>query len=239
MAKRTRLWRFVDAARIASAAHAAFQFLISQTAAVYVWGPLVTVWAFAAGWREQVQTPYLLAACSLTFGGILWCFSQFTNARWERSQKLAISFDRTVPSCRADVTFAGGSHSICFRLKVENTSKRKLHKCEGWLLSTDRFPNISALPIFWIGNPESYCRDLINEIPQFLQICRVDDRNVIHMATQGENWPIDSHGFTPGNYVFKIGIKGEDSAETSFCSVRLNWTGNWTTAEMDTVATDD
>jgi hypothetical protein len=165
MAKRGPLSRFIDVARIASAAHTFFHFLISQTAAVYLWGPLVMVWGFAAGWKEQVPTPYLLAASSMTFGGILWCFSQFANARWERSQKLAISFDRTVPSCRADVTFAGGSHSMCFRLRVENTSKRKLHNCEGWLVSTNRFPNISAAPIFWIGNPESFSLDLSQRDP--------------------------------------------------------------------------
>ena len=122
---------------------------------------------------------------------------------------------------------------MCFRLKVENTTARKLHKCEGWLVSTDRFPNISAAPLFWAGTPESLSIDLIKGIPRFLQICRIDSNNFIHMGTPGDQWPVDSiSGFRPGDYIFKVGIKGEDNAETCFYSVKLVWTGNWTTAEM-------
>lgn len=235
MAKRGWFTRGVDFVRAAGAGTTAWYFLISQTAAAYIWAPLLTVWGFAAGWKEQIPTPYLLTACSLTFGGILWCFSQFSAARWERSRKLAISYDRTVPSCRADVTFGGGSHSICFRLMVSNTTTTRLHRCEGWLESTDKFPNVSPVKLFWVGSPQAdMAVDLIKDVPRFLQICRITDNNRVIIATEGEVWPIDSlNAFHPGStYRFNIALKGEDNAETAFYSVNLNWTGNWTTAEM-------
>jgi hypothetical protein len=235
-----QLWfsRAVSAVRAIGAGTTLWHFLASQAAAVYLWGPLVTIAVLIAAFFKPVPIPHLIPACVLAFGGVIWCFNQGTRAldRFkERYQKIAVSYDRTVPSCRADVTFVGGAHSMCFRLMVENATTRKLHDCEGWLESTDRFPNISPAQLFWVGNPEQMSVDLINGIPRFLQICRIDSNNLIHMATEGEQWPIDSHSFPPGHYVFKVGIKGEDAAETRFYSVKLKWTGNWTTAEMTTV----
>ncbi len=192
---------------------------------------------------RAIPASYLIPAAVLTFGGIVWCFTECARAldRFkERYQKIAVAYDRSVPSCRADVTFADGTHSICFRLKVENATTRRLHKCEGWLESTDRFPNISPAQLFWVGNPDTELSiDLINGIPRFLQICRISSDNRIHMATPHGQWPIDSLGFPPGDYVFRIGIKGEDNAETRFYTVKLQWTGNWTIAEMAPVIMDD
>lgn len=218
-----------------------WHFLSSQAAAVYVWGPLVTALVFLLDWLRPVPLPYLVPAALIAYGGLVWCFNQGARAldRFrERYQKIAVRYDRGVPSCRADVTFVGGSHSVCFRLRVENATPRKLHKCEGWLESTDRFPNISPAQLFWVGNPEEMSVDLIKGIPRFLQICRIDSDNLIHMATNGERWPVDSHNFPSGDYTFNVGIKGEDIAETCFYSVKLIWNGNWTTAEMVPVAGD-
>jgi hypothetical protein len=238
---RSKGWfsRGVSAIRAMGAGVTLWHFLTSQAAAVYLWGPLVTVGVVFVGLRD-IPIPYLVPASILTFGGIVWCFTIVARAldRFrERYQKIGVAYDRRVPSCRADVTFQDGSHSICFRLKVENATRRRLDKCEGWLESTDRFPNISPAQLFWIGNPEAEMAvDLINGIPRFLQICRISSDNRIHIATQREQWPIDSLEFPPGDYVFKIGIKGEDNAETRFYAVKLKWTGNWTTAEMAPIA---
>ena len=78
--------------------------------------------------------------------------------------------------------------------------------------------------------------DLIKNVPRFVQICRITDKNRVVVATEGELWPIDSiNGFHPGKYIFNIALKGKDRAETMFYSVELNWTGNWTTADMKPV----
>jgi hypothetical protein len=230
--------RSVSAIRTISAGYSVWTFLVSPTAAVYIWGPLLTAWALIAGWKEAVPTPYLLAACSLIFGAVIWCFSQAHNVveRFrEKHQKVNVSYDRGIPSCRADVTFDDGSHSMCFRLRVENSTNKILRRCEGWLESTDQFPNISPVKLFWIDAPGEV--DLINGVPRFLQVCRISNQNRVIMATQGEVWPIDSvEAFQPGGqYVFRIALKGDDQAETIFYSVRLNWTGNWTTSEMTAV----
>jgi hypothetical protein len=228
--------RIAGAIRAAGAGTTLWHFLTSQAAAVYVWGPLATVWVLVAGVFREIPTSYLVPAAVVTFGGMVWCFTESARAldRFrERYQKIAVVYDRSVPSCRADVTFVDGSHSICFRLKVENATTRLLHGCEGWLESTDRFPNLSPVRLFWVGVPEAdYSVDLIKDVPRFLQICRISSDNRIHMATQGELWPIDSMGFPPGDYVFRVAIKGEDNAETRFYAVKLMWTGNWVTAEM-------
>jgi hypothetical protein len=243
MAKKSRWFsRSIDAVRAVGAGHTVWAFLISQWAAVYIWGPLVAILVLLAAWLRPVPVPYLIPATILAYGALVWCFTQSARAldRFrERYQKLTAIYDRSEPSCRADVTFANGTHSICFRLKVENATTRKLHKCEGWLESTDRFPNISPAQLFWVGNPDvELSIDLINRVPRFLQICRISSDNRIHMATPKEQWPIDSLAFPLGDYVFKIAIKGEDGAETHFYTVKLIWNGNWTTAEMVPVAGD-
>ena len=160
-----------------------------------MWGPLLTASVLIAGWLRPVPISYLIPAAALTFGAVIWCFTEGSRAidRFrERYQKLTVTYDRGVPSCRADVTFTDNSHSVCFRLKVENTTTRKLHDCEGWLVSTDRFPHISPTKLFWIVGPEVFSVDLIKEIPQFLQICRIKDDNRVIMATEHEAWPVDS-----------------------------------------------
>jgi hypothetical protein len=233
--------RTVSTIRALGAGYSVWTFLGSPTAAVYIWGPLLAIWALIAGWKEAVPTPYLLATCALTFGAVIWCFFQAHSAidRFrEKYQKLQVIYDRSVPSCRADVTFKDGSHSMCFRLRVENSTNKILRGCEGWLESTDQFPNIGSVELFWTGMPEEkFSVDLIKGVPRFLQICRITDQDRVTMATPGEAWPIDSlKAFQPGSqYVFRIALKGDDLAETTFYSVRLKWTGNWTTAEMAAV----
>jgi hypothetical protein len=229
--------RVVAAVRAAGAANTLWMFLKSPVAALYLWGPILTLWGLIAGLREDIPTPYLLAACTLIFGGLNWCFLLGSNLRdrfRERYKKLSIKYDRAIPSCRADVTFADGSHLICFRLQIENTTTNKLHNCEGWLESTDRFPNVSPVKLFWVSSPrEVMSVDLINSVPRFRQICRITDRNIIRMASEGEMWPIDTlQSFHPGTYIFNIAVKGEDMAQTSLYPIEFIWTGNWTTAEM-------
>lgn len=233
--------RAVTWIRTAGAVNTLWGFLKSPMAALYLWAPLLTLWGFIQGLREDVPTPYLLAASALIFGGVSWSAIQVGNLRdrfKERYQKLRIVYDRTVPSCRADVTFNDGSHSICFRLQVENQAASILHGCQAWLESTDRFPNISSVKLFWVSSPrEEMAVDLINSVPRFLQICRITDQNRIIMATENEVWPIDTlKAFYPGRYVFNVVVKGEDNAKSSLYAAELNWTGNWTTAEMRPVA---
>ena len=207
----------------------------------------MTIWGLVGGLRENVATPYLLVTCTLIFGGICWSATQVGSLRdrfTDRYKKLRVIFDRAIPSCRADVTFGDGSHAICFRLQVENESTSKLEQCEAWIESADRFPNISPFRLFWAGDTvvltsgvpriiQSMSVDLIKNVPRFVQICRITDKNRVVMATEGELWPIDSiNAFHPGKYIFNIALKGKDRAETTFYSIELNWTGNWTTADM-------
>src|ERR1700737_4935921 len=113
-------WRIVGALRAAGAGATLWAFLKSQMAAIYLWAPLVTVWGFIAGWKEEIPTPYLLAACALIFGSINWCSLQLAEVhdRYnERHKKLKISYDRGIHGCRDDVTFGDNSHSMCFHLK--------------------------------------------------------------------------------------------------------------------------
>lgn len=190
------------------------------------------------GWPARRDCDTLSTGCVFSdFRGshLVLCTSRQCGGAFQRAKpKSEIAYDRSVPSCRADVTFEDGSHSMCFRLKIENTTRRKLHNCEGWLESTDRFPNISPVKLFWTGGIGEFSVDLIKGVPRFLQVCRIHQSNRVIMATKNETWPIDSiDAFQPGQqYVFKIALKGDDSAETCFYSVRLDWTGNWTTAEM-------
>jgi hypothetical protein len=124
---------------------------------------------------------------------------------------------------------------MCFRLKIENMTATKLTRCEGWLESIDKLPNIGPVKLFWASSPsEAMSVDLIKGVPRFLQICRIHQSNKIIVATEKEVWPIDSmNSFHPGHvYVFKIALKGEDKADTSAFLAELNWTGNWITAEM-------
>jgi hypothetical protein len=202
----------------------------------------VTLWGLVGGWRQGVPTPYLLAACGLIFGSIQWSalkLMEIKDRYHERHDKLKIDYDRSVPSCRDDVTFSDGTHSMCFRLKVVNITSSKLNRCEGWLESVDQFPSISPARLFWVDMPESQSVDLISRVPRFLQVCRITQSNQVLVATIGEAWPINSlESFRPGGrYVFRVAFKGEDKAETVFCCVELNWTGNWTTAEMKQIPT--
>jgi hypothetical protein len=142
--------RAVTWIRAAGAANTLWVFFKSSIAAVYLWGPLLTLWSFIEGLREDIPIPYLLAACTLVFGGVGWSANQVGNLRdrfKQRYDKLTISYDRNVPSCRADVTHGNGSHSICFRLRIENKTTSKLHGCEGYLESVDKLPNISGIPM--------------------------------------------------------------------------------------------
>jgi hypothetical protein len=235
--------RAVTGIRTAGAANTLWIFVKSPMAAIYLWGPLLTLWGFIGGLRQDVQIPYLLAACILIFGGTCWSALHLGNLRdrfKDRYDKLNISYNRNVPSCRADVTFGDRSHSICFRLEIQNNTSVKLDRCEGYLVSIDRFPNISPVKLFWVGASldVSMSADLIKGVPRFLQICRISDKGQVIVATENETWPIDSlNSFHPGTYVFKVAVKGKDKAETSFYSIELNWTGNWTTAEMRPLAT--
>jgi hypothetical protein len=180
---------------------------------------------------------YLLAASAIAFGCTVWASSKVAEALERRRQKLKIVYDRAIPQCRADVAFADGSHSMCFRLCIENETTSKLKDCEAWLESTDRFPSIGPVRLFWAGSfgPELSV-DLIKGLRVFLQVCRITDANRVIMATPGEQWPVDSLVSQPGPYTFKIAVKGDDQAETTFYGVQLTWTGVWTTSEMRAVS---
>jgi hypothetical protein len=234
--------RGVTWVRTAGAVSTLWTFLKSPVAALYLWGPGLTLWGLIAGLREDIATPYLLTSCILIFGGLNWCFLIGSNMRdrfRDRYQKLSIVYDRAIPSCRADVTFNDGLHSMCFRLQVNNVTTTKISGCEGWLNSVDKFPHISSAKLYWVDSPTpAMSVDLIKTIPRFLQICRITDKGEVRVATEKEYWPIDSlRSFHPGNtYVFNIAVKGNDKAETTSYSVELNWTGNWTTSEMRAIS---
>lgn len=78
--------RAVSAIRTTGALGTVYQFLGSQAAAVYLWGPALTAWAFIAGWFEQVATPYLVASCAFTFGAVNWGLRQFSL--WKEHERV-------------------------------------------------------------------------------------------------------------------------------------------------------
>jgi len=180
--RKSRLNEVVTWIRTAGAVNTLWGFLKSPMAAVYLWGPFLTIWGLVGGLRENVATPYLLVTCTLIFGGICWSATQVGSLRdrfTDRYKKLRVIFDRAIPSCRADVTFGDGSHAICFRLQVENESTSKLEQCEAWIESADRFPNISPFRLFWAGDTvvltsgipriiQSMSVDLIKNVPRFV-----------------------------------------------------------------------
>lgn len=119
-------------------------------------GPLLTLWGLLSGIREGVQTPYLIASCTLIFASVTCGLAYAAEIREKykaRHKKLRVDYDRSIPSCRADVTFGDDTHSMCFRLRVENITSRRLERCEGWLESIDKFPNISPVKLFWVSSP--------------------------------------------------------------------------------------
>lgn len=148
-----------------------WELITSQVSFVYVWGPLLTLWGLVSGIREGVQTPYLIASCTLIFASVTCGLAYAAEIREKykaRHKKLRVDYDRSIPSCRADVTFGDDTHSMCFRLRVENITSRRLERCEGWLESIDKFPNISPVKLFWVSSPtEAMSVDLINGVPAF------------------------------------------------------------------------
>jgi hypothetical protein len=74
-------WRIITAIRALGDGATVWAFLTSHTVAIYILGPLLTAWGFIAGWKEDVPTPYLLAACSLIFGGVSWASLQIALLR--------------------------------------------------------------------------------------------------------------------------------------------------------------
>jgi hypothetical protein len=72
----------------------AWKFITSSLAAVYLWGPLVTAWGLIAGWKEGVPTPYLLATCSLIFGGISWAALQIATLNDRNRVRDRLNFSR-------------------------------------------------------------------------------------------------------------------------------------------------
>jgi hypothetical protein len=87
-------WRTIAAIRAFGAGATLWAFLTSQIAAVYLWGPLLTAWGFIAGWKEGVPTPYLLAACSLIFGGISWAALQISTLKDKNRVRDRLNFSR-------------------------------------------------------------------------------------------------------------------------------------------------
>jgi len=87
-------WRAVAAIRAVGAGTTLWALLTSPMAAAYLWGPLLTAWGFIAGWKEDIPTPYLLAACSLIFASACWAALQ-TSILLDRSRvKDRLNFTR-------------------------------------------------------------------------------------------------------------------------------------------------
>jgi hypothetical protein len=98
-------------------------------------------------------------------------------------------------------------------------------------------PQLSPAKLFWVGIPEEGSVELIKDIPRFLQVFRIHESNKIIPGTFGnppDQFPLDLiNKFVVGEtYHFRVGLKGEDEAETVFGTVTLVWTGNWNTAQV-------
>ena len=188
--------------------------------------------------EAQVIVAFSKIAFSL-FGSIIIVSGLYIYLRRELNAtlkpKLQARFDPLAPSCDAIVRFRDGTKSRCIRLKVENTGTSRLLQCEGWLEIREFF-RLSPAKLFWVAIPEAGSVDLTKGISRFLQVFRIHESNVVIPATYAnppEQWPIElQNRFVPGKYLFTIGLKGQDEAETVFCNLELNWTGDWATAQV-------
>jgi len=213
-----------------------------------IWGALVS---------GAFSVPFAAAAVfsSSQYGPLIWgvlAYGALVMAAfllWRRvvglenklKPKLKVTHDPIIPSCDAVVGFRDGTKSRCIRLQVENIGLARLNKCEGWLESIPEMTRLSPAKLFWVGIPEEGSVDLTKNIPRFLQVFRIHETNRIVPGTFGnppEQFPVDLlNRFVVGEtYHFRIGLKGDDEAETLFGTVKLIWTGDWATAQVSYAA---
>jgi hypothetical protein len=63
-------------------------------------------------------------------------------------------------------------------------------------------------------------------------VCEILESNKVLMATEGRSWPLgEKNIFRPGEYTFDI-VVGADGTKSVDYRLKLNWTGDWQTAEL-------
>jgi hypothetical protein len=211
---------------------------------VATWGPLMsgTFSVPFAWWAANADTKYqAIIYGSMAYFALIVSLLLF----WRRSvaaenklrPQLKVTYDPVIISCDAVAGFADGTQSRCLRFEVRNTGTRRLNRCEGWL-QIQEFPRLSPAKLFWVGMPEEGSVDLAKDIPRFLQVLRIHQSNRIVPATFGdppEQFPLDLRNqFMVGSrYHFRVGLKGDDEAETVFHTLELVWNGDWRTSQVN------
>jgi hypothetical protein len=191
------------------------------------------IWAVFADTKSQTLILGSLCYFSLVLSAFLfWLRSSRLEAK--SAPQLRVAFEDTI------VGFVDRSRSRCIRLEVENIGRTRLNKCEGWLQTIKEMPRLSPAKLFWVGMPEEGSVDLTKGISRRVQVFRLHESNRIIPATFGvppEQFPVDLiNTFAVGTtYHFRVGLKGEDEAETVFRTIELVWNGDWQTAKVNYV----
>jgi hypothetical protein len=163
---------------------------------------------------------------------------EVTGAAKQLRPKLLVVYDPTIQPCKDVVNYLGGSaRAVCFRLQVTNLSINEVKNCEGWLTKIEEMPQLSPTKLFWIGIPAERMSENVpsGSIPRYLQVCEISDANKVTVSMEGRLWPLgDTNIFRPGQYNFEIKIVANGVTPVAR-RLRLNWTGNWQTAEMQDV----
>jgi hypothetical protein len=104
----------------------------------------------------------------------------------------------------------------------------------GFLTKVKQMPQLGPVKLFWIDiSGEKMSADLAQKVPRYLQICEIVDSN--GMATESRLWPLGEENiFRPGEYIFEI-VFNADGIQSTEYKLKLNWTGNWKTAEISSL----
>ena len=153
--------------------------------------------------------------------------------------KMAIVYDRKIPSCRSITSFTNQEQGICFRLEVENTGNEPIEDCEGYLVEGRRIddPQESlAYKLTWADSPSSTTTSvrLLKGVKRYLDVVRVMDSGTLVPATERNMWPINRQDMLKegGEFIFSVILHGSSCASLPPYSLRLTHTGSWEISEM-------
>jgi len=156
------------------------------------------------------------------------------------ANKMTVSFGPDIPGCVVSTNFTHGIRARFFRLKVENSGGRFLQNCSGQVTRIEKNGAATrygdSLKLTWApaeGQNSTFV-DLRDQVPEFLDLLAVTEKNVVALATPGFRLPnaildlLDE----PAEYRLRVVIS---SPNTTSCDVDLvlKWTGNWETVGME------
>ncbi len=156
--------------------------------------------------------------------------------------KLKCSFGSDVPACVVPTTFTGtGTEVTYYRVKLENTGAEAVHDCSGHLISIDidgrrgwDFGS-QALPIAPGHRPEPTSKDVMDLVPEFLDVFYIDEHDQVsivwpHNAPKPNAFP-DFFFSEHAKFVFHIVVSAPSTSSVPV-DVTLDWAGDRKTARV-------